>query len=77
MNSLRTKARGAAADVNGRVRRNDASMHNGLLSTAFMKGWDQCCGIHGAARERRGAKKATSAARRRHEKALIRKMLDE
>ena len=32
---------------------------------------DHCCGIHGAARERKGIKKGTSAARRRYEKELI------
>jgi len=38
---------------------------------------DHCCGIHGAARERKGRKRGTSAARRRHEKELIRGELEE
>ena len=33
--------------------------------------YDHCCGIHGAARERKGIKKGTSAARRRYGKQLI------
>lgn len=33
--------------------------------------YDHCCGIHGAARERKGIKKGTSAARRRYDKALL------
>ncbi len=60
-----------------RVMVNDRSMHNGLESSERMKGWDHCCGIHGAARTRRGAKKATSAARRRFDKELIRAAMDE
>jgi len=38
---------------------------------------DQCRGIHGAMRERRGAKKATSSARRRHDKNIIVQALEE
>jgi hypothetical protein len=33
--------------------------------------YDHCCGIHGAARERKGIKRGTSAARRRHDKEVI------
>ena len=39
--------------------------------------YDHCCGIHGAMRERRGIKKGTSAARRRHAKTLIQRELTE
>jgi hypothetical protein len=67
----RRKDRGSHADPNKRVQANDASMHNGLMSSEDAKGYDQCRGIHGAMRERRGAKKATSAARRRHDKIVI------
>ena len=56
----------------GRVEKNSATMANTLPSSEFMKGYDQCCGIHGAARARRGIKKATSAARHRVCKKIIR-----
>lgn len=65
------KIRGSYANPNNRVRANDASMHNGLMSSKDAAGYDQTCGIHGAAQERKGAKKATSAARRRHDKEII------
>lgn len=74
---MQRKSRGVYADPKGRVRANDASMHNGLMSTQDLKSYDQCCGIHGAMRERRGAKKATSAARRRNDKLVIEKALEE
>jgi hypothetical protein len=51
------KTRGSHINPNKRVQVNDASMHNGLMSTQDTKAYDQCCGIHGAMRERRGAKK--------------------
>jgi len=35
--------------------------------------YDHCCGIHGAARERKGIKKGTSAARRRLSKEILKK----
>lgn len=70
-------ARPRLADVKGRVAKNDGTMANTLMSTKDLKAYDHTCGIHGAARERRGAKKATSAARRRHEKTLIKKLEDE
>jgi hypothetical protein len=60
-----------------RVEHNDATMANGLLSSESVKGHDHCRGIHGAARARRGAKKATSAARRRHDKNIIKTETDE
>ncbi len=36
---------------------------------------DHCCGIHGAARERKGIKKGTSSARRRLSKEIIQNAL--
>lgn len=71
------KQPGSMASPNHRVRVNDASMHNGLMSSESRKRDDRCCGIHGAMRERKGAKKATSAARRRHDKEVINKELEE
>lgn len=72
------KDRPATTDVNERVALNDASMANHLMTTEYLKGrHDMTCGIHGAAKERKGAKKATSAARRRHEKTLIKKLAEE
>lgn len=67
----------SAATVKGRVMHNAASMKGDLPSTEVLKGYDHCCGIHGAARKRRGIKKGTSAARRRLERELIRKELEE
>lgn len=60
----------------GKVKRNDKSMGNGLPSAQERKTYDQCCGIHGAARERKGIKRGTNAARRRYEKDLINWELD-
>ncbi len=61
-----------------RVMINDASMCNALMSSEDVaRELDCCCGIHGAMRERRGAKKATSAARRRYEKEIIERELKE
>jgi hypothetical protein len=67
----RGKSSGSMASPNHRVRVNAASMHNNLMSSESRKRDDMCCGIHGAMRERRGAKKATSAARRRLDKEII------
>lgn len=39
--------------------------------------WGHCCGIHGAARERAGIKHGRVTARRRLEKELIQKEMDE
>ena len=39
--------------------------------------YDHCCGIHGAARERKGIKKGTSAARRRYDKGLVEKEMEQ
>lgn len=63
--------------VKGRVLKNDQSMHNNIASSERVKHWDWVRGIHGAARARKGAKKATSAFRRRNDKSLIRKALEE
>lgn len=71
------KTHGRSAKPNERVIRNDRSMHNGLASSEDTKRYDHCCGIHGAMRERRGAKKATSAARRRNDKRIIQAALEE
>ena len=60
-----------------RVEVNDASMESSMMSTDWMKGADWCRGIHGAARARRGTKRGTSAARRRHEKKIIAEMVEE
>ena len=51
------------------------SMVNTLPSVQATKRMDNCCGIHGAMKKRRGAKKATSAARRRNDKILIKNAL--
>jgi len=56
----------------GKAQHNPSSMYNGLPSAEEMKSFDHCCGIHGAARARRGMKKAASAARRRQDKDIIR-----
>lgn len=62
-----------------RVQINDASMANGLPSTAEIRrgGWDYYCGVHGIMRERRGIKRGTSAARRRHDKQVVRDHLEQ
>lgn len=65
------------ADVNVRVSQNDSTMANTLMRTRDLKRMDQCRGIHGAMKERRGAKKATSAARRRHDKKVIIQSLED
>ena len=53
------------------VKNNDATMHTGLPSAKELAKYDSCYGIHGAARLRKGVKKATSAARRRNDKDII------
>jgi hypothetical protein len=67
----------SAKEVLSQVKHNDASMSGHLPSTQEMKAYDHCCGIHGAARERKGIKKGTASARRRHDKAVIRDSQDE
>jgi hypothetical protein len=59
-------------EVRGRVRKNPATMTNSLPSSKEMAGYDQCCGIHGAARARKGAKHAASVERRHIDKRLCR-----
>lgn len=66
----------SASGVMDRIINNSATMSNGLPSTQERKHWDHCCGIHGAARERKGIKRGTSAARRRYEKKLVEYELD-
>mgnify|MGYP001564356166 CR=1 FL=1 len=61
----------SAGGAMNRVTVNASSMHNGLESTQSIKHCDWCCGIHGAARFRRGLKRGTSAARRRLDKKVI------
>lgn len=61
----------SAGGVKEHVRRNAASMSGKLPSTQSMRHYDWCCGIHGAARHRKGIKRGTSAARRRVDKELI------
>ena len=67
----------AAGDALKRVQKNDSTMANTLPSAQELKGYDHCCGIHGAARERKGIKNGTSAARRRHDKAVIDRSIQE
>lgn len=76
-NRLRRKRRPAAVNPNRCVERNDRSMSNGLLSAKDAAMFDQCRGIHGASRERKGAKRATSAARRRRDRRVIEAARDE
>ena len=54
-----------------------SSMANSLPSSQATKRMDNCCGIHGAAKARKGAKKATSAARRRNDKRIIKTALED
>jgi len=44
----------SATSAMDRVKFNDSSMHNSLSSSESMKHHDHCCGIHGAAIERKG-----------------------
>lgn len=67
----------SASEVMSRVKKNPASMANGLPSTESVRHYDWCCGIHGAARHRKGVKRGTSAARRRDEKRIIRAAMEE
>lgn len=60
-----------------RILHNDATMDGPLPSTQILKYYDHCRGIHGAARERKGTKRGTSAARRRHDKIVIAQALEE
>lgn len=61
-----------------KIRKNNLStMSNGLISAQEDRHWDYCCGIHGAARARKGVKKATSAYRRRNDKEVIKQSMEE
>lgn len=63
--------------VKQKVRHNDRTMANTLPSTESLRHWDNCCGIHGAARRRKGEKHGTVCARRRHDKEVIQQELEE
>lgn len=67
----------SAHNVMRKVKNNDSRMGNSLPKTIELNMYDHCCGIHGAARERKGIKKGTNAARRRYEKEIIRSYIDE
>lgn len=61
----------------GTQRYNENSMANTLPSSESTKRDDQCCGIHGAARRRKGAKHGAICALRRHSKKVIQEGLEE
>lgn len=67
----------SAGGVKAKVRHNDKSMANTLPSTESERHWDNCRGIHGAARRRAGIKHGTVCARRRHDKEVIQEQLKE
>lgn len=67
----------SANEVYQECQKNDASMSGNLPSSQFLKRYDHCCGIHGAARKRKGFKRGKNAARRRFEKRLINDILNE
>jgi hypothetical protein len=55
-----------------KIKAESGSMSNSLLSAKELAVYDHCCGIHGAARERKGIKHAAVTKRRRLEKELVR-----
>lgn len=59
------------------VARNDRTMAKGLPTTESMRHYDNCCGIHGAARRTKGAKHGLVCARRRHDKEVIQQGLED
>lgn len=61
----------AAGETMRRVKKNSSRMSNTLPSSESIRHYDWCRGIHGAARNRRGIKRGTSAARRRNDKEVI------
>lgn len=67
----------SAKKVFTRISKNAATMANTLPSSESTKRDDNCCGIHGAARKRKGIKSGTSSARRRFEKQLIENEMSE
>lgn len=62
----------SASGVFSKVQYNAATMSNSLPSTESERHMDNCCGIHGAARRRKGIKRGTVAARRRLDKQIVR-----
>jgi hypothetical protein len=60
-----------------KVIRNPGSMSNSLPSTQEMRHFDHCCGIHGAARARKGAKHGASVSRRCNDKEIIKSLTEE
>lgn len=60
-----------------RVVKNPSTMSNTQLSAKELSSYDQCRGIHGAARQRKGVKKGTNSARRRLDKKIIDVSMDE
>lgn len=63
--------------LKAKIRHNDRFMQGNLASSEEMKALDCCCGIHGAARHRKGIKHATVTARRRNDKEIIRQEQEE
>ena len=65
-------------NIKRHVQKNPGTMANTLPSAQEQKSrHDQCCGIHGAARERKGLKHAKVTARRRVDKELVEEGLKE
>ena len=60
-----------------KARASETSMANSLPSSQSTKRMDNCRGIHGSAKKRKGAKHATVTARRRIEKELIKDQLED
>lgn len=60
-----------------KARFNASSMANSLPSTESMRHRDACRGIHGHAKARRGIKRGAAAARRRFDKEVITRELEE
>jgi hypothetical protein len=56
-------------------RAKSGSMSNNLMSSKEMKHMDNMCGIHGAARSRKGAKKGTHGLSRRLSKKDIARVM--
>lgn len=76
MGLCQMKKRPYSINVHLCITRNDRAMGGRLETAEWMKHLDWCHGIHGAAKWRKGIKKATSAARRRLEKKLIIKEME-
>lgn len=68
----------SAKNVVEGIKNNDASMTNSLPSAEeIARCQDMTNGIHGAAKIRKGIKKATSAARRRNDKEIIKSEMND